>query len=88
MNDNNRLDRYTCEEVFRRLDDYLDRELTVQEMELVRQHLETCEACASEHRFQASVIQELRSRIQRVSMPPSLMDRISKALKQSDNLAI
>ena len=30
------LSRYTCEEAFRRLDDYLDRELSEQEMVPVR----------------------------------------------------
>ena len=75
------IDRYTCEQVFRRLDDYLDRELSPQEMVLVREHLEICELCAAEHTFQASVIQELRSRIRRVSIPQGLRKRISRALE-------
>ncbi|MGH7561766.1 MAG: zf-HC2 domain-containing protein, partial [Gemmatimonadales bacterium] len=29
---------YGCEEVFRRLDDYLDRELSGEEIALVREH--------------------------------------------------
>jgi Putative zinc-finger len=33
------IDRYTCEETIRRLDDYLDRELTPHEMQLVKEHL-------------------------------------------------
>ena len=30
------IDRYTCEEVVRRLDDYVDRELAPHEMQLMR----------------------------------------------------
>ena len=33
------IDRYTCEEVVRRLDDYVDRELSPREMQLMRQHI-------------------------------------------------
>jgi putative zinc finger protein len=33
------VDRYTCEEVLRRLDDYIDRQLSVREMELAREHM-------------------------------------------------
>jgi predicted anti-sigma-YlaC factor YlaD len=40
-------DRLTCEETFRRLDDYLDRELNHHEMALVRKHLKACDVCES-----------------------------------------
>ena len=33
------LDRMSCEEAFRRLDDYLDRELSPDEMRQVEEHL-------------------------------------------------
>ncbi len=48
-----RTDRMTCEEVFQRLDDYLDRELTPDEARMVKEHLDTCAACAAEHRFES-----------------------------------
>ena len=50
------LSRYTCEEAFRRLDDYLDRELSAEEMTLVREHLEICAGCAREFNFEESVL--------------------------------
>ena len=40
-----RLDRYTCEEALRRLEEFLDRELTAEEMQRVQAHLDTCAAC-------------------------------------------
>lgn len=70
-------DRFTCEEVFSRLDDYLDRELTAEEMRLVREHMETCAACASEHRFEAGILEGVRGKLRRLAVPEDLMARIS-----------
>ena len=74
------LDIYTCEQVFRRLDDYLDRELSEDEMALVREHMEICAACAAEYKFQASVITQVRSRLQKISIPDDLRSKVSSLL--------
>ncbi len=79
----NQMDRFNCEQVFQRLDDYLDRELAPQEMELIREHLEICAWCAGTYEFQAGVLNELRNRLQRVSVPEQLRSRIAEALKQA-----
>jgi len=70
------LDRYTCEEVFRRIDDYLDRELRSSEVVRVRAHLETCAACASEYAFEESVLLTVRQKLQRVDVPAELRERV------------
>jgi anti-sigma factor (TIGR02949 family) len=75
--------RLTCEETFRRLDDFLDRELTADEMRLVREHLELCGACSSEYQFEASVLQSVRDKLRRVAAPPALIQRISQQLKNA-----
>ncbi len=46
-------DRLTCEEVFARLDDYVDRELSAEEARLVEEHCAVCDVCAREYRFEA-----------------------------------
>ena len=74
------LDRYTCEEAFRRMDDYLDRELAPPEAERVRAHLETCVACASEYRFEDRLLRDVRSKLQRVAIPSDLRSRIEQRL--------
>ena len=74
------LDRYSCEEVFRRIDEYLDRELAPQEVERVRAHLETCVVCASEYRFEDALLREVRSKLRRVAMPADLRSRIEREL--------
>jgi anti-sigma factor (TIGR02949 family) len=77
------IDRYTCQETFRRLDDYLDRELTPQEMQLVREHLDVCAVCASEYAFEASALKQLRDKLQRITAPPDLLARVSRALERA-----
>lgn len=73
-------DRFTCEEVFARLDDYLDRELDQEEIRLVREHLETCAACASEYKFEAGVLDGVREKLRRLAVPDGLMGRITAGL--------
>ncbi len=74
-------DRFTCEEVFERLDDYLDRELTADEMRMVREHLETCAACASEHRFEFGVLDGVREKLRRLAVPEDLMAKIAARIQ-------
>jgi anti-sigma factor (TIGR02949 family) len=76
-----RLDRTTCEETFRRLDDYLDRRLTLEETRLIDEHLHTCEACSREFVFEASVIEAVRQKLRRVAAPPDLIARISAQIQ-------
>jgi len=74
------LNRYTCEEAFRRLDDYLDRELSTEETVLVREHLEICAGCAREFNFEASVLKGVREKLRQIDLPPSLQARILSVL--------
>ena len=76
-----RLDRTTCEETFRRLDDYLDRRLSPEETRLIEEHLHRCEACSREFVFEASVLEAVRERLRRVAAPPDLIARISAQIQ-------
>lgn len=78
----NRLNRYTCEEAFRRLDDYLDRELTPEETVLVQEHLEICAGCAREFNFEASVLRGVRDKLRQIDVPASLQSRILSVLNE------
>lgn len=73
-------DRLTCEEVFRRLDDYLDRALSPDELRRVEEHLETCAACASEYRFEENLVAEVRHKVSRVDLPAGLKERVASQL--------
>jgi anti-sigma factor (TIGR02949 family) len=76
------LNRYTCEEAFRRLDDYLDRELSTEETVLVREHLEICAGCAREFNFEASVLEGVREKLRQIELPASLQARILSVLDE------
>lgn len=74
------LNRFKCEEVFQRLDAYLDRELSDDEMRLVREHLETCAACAGEHQFERVVLDDVRRKLRRIAVPEDLVAKVSALL--------
>jgi len=77
-------DRLTCEDLFRKLDDYLDRELSEREARLVREHLETCAQCAAEYAFEQSVLTNLKTKIARIHAPGDLMEKIRRKLASGD----
>lgn len=79
-----RPDRLTCEELFRRLDDYMDRELTPDESAMVREHLETCAQCAGEYSFESSMLRNVREKLRRIAAPSELMAKISKRIAQAE----
>ena len=72
--------RLTCEQIFARLDDFVDRELSAREMRLVQEHLDTCAQCASEHRFESTVISDVREKLVRIDVPTGLALRIAERL--------
>lgn len=74
------VDRYTCEETFQRINDYLDRELSAEEMRLVREHLETCAMCASEYAFEGAVLTDLKAKLRRIDLPKAVLDRVQAIL--------
>ena len=73
---------YTCEETFRRMKDYVDRELPAEEVRLVERHLKACGACASEYRFEQSLLRETRAKLRSVPTPP---DAIARLLRGASN---
>ena len=74
---------YDCREAFNRIDDFLDRELTVDEMVLVRKHLETCGMCAQEFEFEAELIRCTREKLMHLSIPADLKSKVSLALSKA-----
>jgi anti-sigma factor (TIGR02949 family) len=70
------LDRTNCEEAFRRLDDFLDRRLSPEEMRIIEEHLEICTWCAREFNFETSVLQGVKRKLRQLPAPPDLVSRI------------
>ncbi|HEX3236367.1 MAG TPA: zf-HC2 domain-containing protein [Gemmatimonadales bacterium] len=65
-----------CEAILRRLDDYIDRELSPSDMQMVERHIEECLRCGGRYRFEISLIREVRSRLRRICPPDDLVARI------------
>jgi len=70
-----------CEAVLRRLDDYIDRELSPDDARMVERHIEECLRCASRYRFEIGLIHEIRTRLRRISLPGDLLTRIKLRLE-------
>jgi anti-sigma factor (TIGR02949 family) len=71
---------FDCAETYRRMQDYLDRELTDEEMALVREHLAGCGMCAEEYHFEASVLRRVRREFGEIELPPDLLRRAMSAI--------
>lgn len=70
-----------CRQAFARLDDFVDRELTPEELGQVEQHLATCAGCASHFRFEQDVLARVRQQVDRIHAPAGLLDRIIERLR-------
>jgi anti-sigma factor (TIGR02949 family) len=79
-----RIDRYTCADVVRRLDEYLDRQLSSIEMQLVREHIATCDVCAREQAFGEATLQMLKAKLRRIDAPADLLARIASTLADAN----
>ena len=72
--------RVSCDEVLRRLDDFVDRALGAEEIGRVEDHLADCAACAEAARFESSLIAGIRGRLRRIAAPPGLRESIQLLL--------
>lgn len=75
--------RFTCEDVFQRLDDYLDRALTPEEVRMVQEHLEICGVCAGEYRFEGTLLAGLRDKLARIDLPEGLAARLHARIREA-----
>lgn len=77
---------FSCRQTMRRMNDYLDRELSAREMRWVKSHLTICHACTAKFHFEAEFIAALRAKLDRAASleeSPELAARIGSALRQS-----
>jgi anti-sigma factor (TIGR02949 family) len=77
------LNRNTCEEAFRRLDDFLDRRLSPEETRLVEEHLQICDACTREFSFEASVLDGVKQKLRQLETPSDLLARVLSRLQSA-----
>lgn len=75
----------SCHETFKQLDDFLDRELSDAEMEIVRKHLEECAHCACRFEFEGTVVMSVREKLARIDVPDDFKERVFQRLRTSDD---
>ena len=70
----------SCRDCVDRLGDFVDRELSAEEIAAVERHLEECFGCSREFRFEGAVIESIKVTLRRVHAPPSLLAKIRDML--------
>lgn len=76
-------DFYSCDEAIRRLNDYLDHELTEPERVVVIKHLEICKSCFSRFTFEQTLIVSLRRKVTCLHAPEGLLQRLHGLLRRT-----
>jgi len=71
---------FDCEEAIHTLYTFLDGELTVERRLEIQRHLEECSPCLEAFDFEAE-LKIVIARKCRESVPPSLLERVSRALR-------
>lgn len=77
-------DIYSCEEALRRLDEYLDHELTDLERVVVLKHLEICKPCFTRFSFEQTLIVSLRQKVTRLCVPDTLRAKLHLLLRRPE----
>jgi anti-sigma factor (TIGR02949 family) len=73
-----------CESIFAKLQDFIDMELSEEEIRQVEIHLNLCPPCAVEYRFEASVLRYMKGGFCRMQVPEDLEKRCLKALADEE----
>ncbi|HET7037803.1 MAG TPA: mycothiol system anti-sigma-R factor [Thermomicrobiaceae bacterium] len=71
-----------CDEALKRLYEYLDRELSSEELVEVQRHLDACPPCRDRFTFEADVLRLVRKSCRDVSAPPELVERVKRICSQ------
>ena len=74
---------YTCQEAFELLEDYLDKELSCEDLDKLKMHLERCEGCAEAYRLEASILESVKNKVCDCCLPNDLAQRINKAIDEA-----
>jgi len=74
-------DYYSCEEAIKRLNEYLDHQLTAEERAVVIKHLEICKPCLSRFTFEQTLIVSLRTKLSTLCIPEPLKNKLKDLLR-------
>ena len=74
-------DYYSCEEAVKRLNEYLDHQLTDIERVVVLKHLEICRPCLRRFTFEKTLIISLRQKVAHQCVPFTLREKLHGMLR-------
>ena len=74
-------DFYSCEEAVKRLNEYLDHQLSDSERVVVMKHLEICRPCLRRFTFEQTLVISLRQKVSRLCAPTALRDKLHGLLR-------
>ncbi|MGI4787678.1 MAG: zf-HC2 domain-containing protein [Janthinobacterium lividum] len=77
-------DFYSCEEAVRRLNEYLDHQMTEDEKVVVMKHLEICRPCLKRFSFEQTLIISLRQKAQHLCISATLREKLSLLLRDKE----
>ena len=78
------MDPYSCEEAIKRLNEYLDHELSEAERVVVLKHLEICKPCLGRFTFEQTLIVSLRQKLTRLRAPETLRHKLHSLLHHQE----
>ena len=77
-------DFYSCEEAVKRLNEYLDHEMTPEERGVVLKHLEICRPCLKRFSFEQALVISLRQKVAVLCMPEALRAKLRVLLHEKE----
>jgi len=78
------VDFYSCEEAVKRLNEYLDHEMTAAERADVLKHLEICRPCLSRFTFEQTLVVSLRQKVSVMCIPSTLREKLFLLLREEE----
>lgn len=75
------IDYYSCEEAIKRLNEYLDHELSESERTVVLRHLEICKPCLKRFSFEQTLMVSIRAKLNILCTPAPLKDKLRDLIR-------
>ena len=75
-------DFYSCEEAVKRLNEYLDHEMTPEERGVVLRHLEICRSCLTRFSFEQHLVVTLRQKVSLLCLPAPVREKLFLLLRE------
>lgn len=77
-------DYYSCEEAVKRLNEYLDHQMTDAERVVVMRHLEICRPCLRRFTFEQTLVVSLRQKVAILCVPDAVREKLSLLLRDKE----